>query len=84
MAHYYIAGFLYGKPRPRRVLFCALLGAAVGITSLADGLDLFTAAATAAFTLSALGFAHGLLGGPWPDRMPPSEEETDSTAQPNF
>ena len=84
MAHYYIAGVLYGKPRPRRVLFCALLGAAVGITSLADGLDLFTAAATAAFTLSALGFAHGLLGGPWPDRMPPSEEETDSTAQPNF
>lgn len=75
LAHYYAAGFLYGRPRPRRTAFCALVGTAVGITSLADGPDLFTAAATAAFSLSALGFAHGALGGPWPDRMPPAEEE---------
>ena len=78
LAHYYVAGFFYGKPRPRRALFCALMGAAVGIASLADAVsqrDVFTTAATVAFTLSCLGFAHGLLGGPWPDRMPPSEAD---------
>ena len=75
MAHYYAAGFLYGRPRPRRTLFFALMGAALGIISLADGPGLFTAAADLAFSLSALGFAHALLGGPWPERMPPAEEE---------
>ena len=80
LAHYYIAGFLYNKPRPRRALVFALMGVVVGITSLADRPDLFTAAATAAFSLSALGFAHGLLGGPWPDRMPPAEEDEDEDA----
>lgn len=74
LAHYYAAGFLYGKPRPRRTLFCALMGIVVGVTSLASWPDLFTAAATAAFSLSALGLAHALLGGPWPERMPPAEE----------
>lgn len=75
LAHYCVAGFLYGKPRPRGTLFFALTGVALGITSLADGPDLFTAAATAAFSLSALGFARALLAGPWPERMPPPEEE---------
>ena len=76
LAHYDTAGFLYGKPHPRRAAFFALTGAAAGIASLADRPDLFTAAATAAFSLSALGFAHGLLGGPWPGRMPPEGEDT--------
>ena len=75
LAHYYAAGFLFGKPHPRRTAFLALLGVALGVTSLADGPDLFTAAATAAFSLSALGLARALLGGPWPERMPPAEEE---------
>lgn len=78
LAHYYVAGFFYGKPRPQRAMFCTLTGTAVGIASLADGYgdgDVFTIAATAAFSLSCLGFAHALLGGPWPDRMPPIEEE---------
>ena len=78
LAHYYVAGFFYGKPRPRRAAFCTLMGAAAGIASLADGYgqrDVFTVAATIAFSLSCLGFAHGLLGGPWPERMPPAEEE---------
>lgn len=68
LAHYYVAGFFYGKPRPRRTLFCALMGAALGITSLSDAVsqrDVFTTAATAAFSLACLGFAHGLLGGPY-------------------
>ena len=83
LAHYHIAGFLYGRPRPRRTAFLALLGAAVGIISLADRFDLFTAAATAAMSLSALGFARALLrstfGPGWPEaeRMPPSEEEKE-------
>ena len=75
LVHYYAAGFLFGKPHPRRTAFLALLGVALGVTSLADGPDLFTAAATAAFSLSALGLARALLGGPWPERMPPAEEE---------
>ena len=77
LAHYYAAGFLYGRPRPRLTAFCALMGAALGIVSLADGLDLFTAVATVGFALSALTLARALLGGPWPDRMPPLEEDTD-------
>lgn len=70
LAHYYAAGFLYNRPRPRLTAFCALMGTAVGLTSLADRLDRFTAAATVAFALSALALARALLGGPWPDRMP--------------
>ena len=77
LAHYYAAGFLYDKPRPRRTVFCALMGTAVGIISLADRPDRFTAVATAAFALSALALARALLGGPWPERMPPAEEDTD-------
>mgnify|MGYP001026338440 CR=1 FL=1 len=75
LAHYYAAGFLYGRPRPRRAVFFALTGATVGIISLADRPDLFTAAATAAFSLSSLGLARALLGGPWPERMPPAGED---------
>lgn len=78
LAHYDAAGFLYGKPRPRRTAFCALMGAAVGIVSLADRPDRFTAIATAAFALSALALARALLGGPWPERMPPAQEDGDN------
>lgn len=77
LAHYYAAGFLYGRPRPRLTAFCALMGTALGIVSLADRPDRFTAAATVAFGLSALALARALLGGPWPERMPPLEEDTD-------
>lgn len=77
LAHYCAAGFLYGRPRPRLTAFCALMGTAVGIVSLADRPDWFTAAATVGFALSALALARALLGGPWPERMPPSEEDTD-------
>lgn len=77
LAHYYAAGFLYGRPRPRLTAFCSLMGTAVGIVSLADRPDLFTSAATAAFVLSALALARALLGGPWPERMPPPEEDAD-------
>lgn len=75
LAHYYIAAFLFGQPCPRRTLFLALMGTVLGLTALADQPDLFTAAALLAFSLSALTFAHALLGAPWPERMPPSEEE---------
>ena len=75
LAHYDAAGFLYGKPRPRRTAFCALMGTAVGVISLADRPDWFTAAATAGFALSALALARALLGGPWPERMPPKNSQ---------
>lgn len=77
LAHYYAAGFLYGRPRPRLTAFCALMGTAVGIVSLADRPDRFTAAATVGFALSALALARALLGGPWPERMPQGETEDD-------
>ena len=77
LTHYYAAGFLYGRPRPRLTAFCALMGTAAGIVSLADRPDRFTAAATMGFALSALAIARALLGGPWPERMPPSQEDTD-------
>lgn len=76
LAHYCAAAFLYGKPCRRRTAFLALSGAAVGILSLADRPDLFTAAATLAFSLSALALGRALLrntfGPPWPEaeRMP--------------
>ena len=35
--------------------------------------DRFTAIATVGFALSALSRARALLGGPWPDRMPPGK-----------
>lgn len=75
LAHYYAAGFLYGRPRPRRTLFFGLTGVALGITSLADRPGLFHAAAAVAFSLSAAALSTSLLGGPWPERMPPPEEE---------
>lgn len=81
LAHYCAAAFLYGRPRRRRTAFLALTGAAAGVTSLADRPDLFTAAATLAFSLSALALGRALLrntfGPPWPEgeRMPPPEEE---------
>lgn len=81
LAHYCAAAFLYGRPRRRRTAFLALTGAAAGIVSLADRPDLFTAAATLAFSLSALALGRALLrntfGLPWTEgeRMPPPEEE---------
>lgn len=73
LAHYYAAGFLYGHPHPRRTVFLALMGVAVGVISLADGPGLFTAAATLAFSLSALALGRALLrntyGPPWPKRL---------------
>lgn len=83
LAHYYTAGFLFGRACRQRAMFFSLLGGALGLLSLADRPDLFTAAALLAYSLSALNFAKALLrstfGPPWPKRlegrMPPAEEE---------
>lgn len=86
LAHYYAAAFLFGRPRPRRTAFLAMTGAAMGTVSLADRPGLFAAAATLAFSLSALALGRALLrntfGPPWPKRlaegrMPPSEEDDE-------
>lgn len=91
LAHYYTAGFLFGRLRPRAGAFCALSGVVLGLTSLADGPGLFAAAMTAAFSLSALALARALLrsmfGPPWPkrlmgERMPPSEAEVQDGTPP--
>lgn len=87
LAHYYIAGFLFDRPCRRRAAFLSLMGAVLGIVSLADRPGLFTAAASIAYSLSALAFARALLraafGPPWPKRLegrmpPPEGEETDN------
>lgn len=74
LAHYYAAGFLYRRPCPRRAAFCALLGAVLGLTSLADGPGLSIWAMTLGYVLSALALSRALLrntfGPPWPERMP--------------
>ena len=79
LGHYYVAGFLFGRPRPRRALFFSLYGVVLGLTSLADGLSLGLSVLTAAFVLSALAFSRALLGncfGPfWSRRMPSGAEE---------
>lgn len=61
LAHYYVAAFLFSRPRRRRTLFLALMGSAAGITALADRPDWFTTFGLLAFTLSALTFARALL-----------------------
>lgn len=79
LAHYYVAGFCFGRPRPRRAMFFALAGIVLGLTSLADGLTLGASVLTLAFVLSSLAFARALLGncfGPfWSRRMPFGAEE---------
>lgn len=86
LAHYCAAAFLFGRPRRRRTAFLAMTGTVLGMISLADSPDLFTAAATMAFSLSALALGRALLrntfGPPWPKRLegrmpPPEEEEQD-------
>lgn len=84
LAHYCAAGFLFDRAMPRLGAFCGLSGAALGLISLADGPDLFTAALTLALSLSALALARvllrGMFGPPWPKRLlgertPPPETE---------
>ena len=61
LAHYYAAGFFFGRSKPRRAVFCALAGTALGLTSLADGPAWWEAALTLSFCLSALAIARALL-----------------------
>ena len=61
LAHYYCAGFFFGRSKPRRAVFCALAGAVLGLTALADGPAWWEAALTLAFCLSALALARALL-----------------------
>lgn len=73
LAHYETAAFFHGRPHPRRALFFALMGSALGILSLGDGLSPFFLALTAASLLSALSgacaLARNLFGPPWPRRL---------------
>jgi hypothetical protein len=61
LAHYYAAGYCFGRKRLRRMVVCAMLGTMLGIISLADGLSRLTALRTLAFALSATAQAAVLL-----------------------
>lgn len=77
LALYYVAGFLFNRPCPRRAAFFALAGVTLGGAALVDGLPLSTSALLLAFTLSSLGFAYGLLGNVFgPDRPEQPQDET--------
>lgn len=91
LCHYYVAGFFFRRCRPRLACLTALLGTALALTSLADGLTTFNAALAAAFILSSLAFAcpllHVLLGPPKPKRlldgrMPHGAKQDDGPAGP--
>ena len=77
LSHYYAAAYFHGRHRPRRAALCALMGVALGITTLADFLagqgGVAQAAMAAALSLSALADGFALLrstfGPPWPRRL---------------
>lgn len=73
LAHYYVAAFFHEQPHPFRAAFTALVGAALGLTALADRPALFQCAMTGACVLSALANTWVLLrntyGPPWPKRL---------------
>ncbi len=83
LAHYYAAGFLFGRPCPRRFTFFALSGSLVAFTALADMPRPADAMLLAGFALSALALASSLLRNtfgparPMPERMPLGAEDTD-------
>ena len=85
LGHYYVAGFLFGRLRPRRALFFTLSGIVVGLTSLADGLSLGMSILTLAFVLSSFAFARALLvgvGPGWEARMPSGAEDCEDREDP--
>lgn len=61
LAHYHIAAFFHDRPAPRRLAFAALMGTALGLVSLADGLPRFHLMLTFAFLLSALANTWAML-----------------------
>ena len=61
IAHYEVAAFYQNHRHSRRFLFCALMGTALSITALADGLSFFQMAMAAACSLSGLGQCYALL-----------------------
>ena len=61
MAHYDVAAFYQNHRHTRRFLFCALMGTALAITAMADGLTVFQMAMAAACVLSGLGQCVALL-----------------------
>ena len=61
MAHYDVAAFYQNHRHTRRFLFCTLMGTALAVTALADGLSMFQMAMAAACVLSGLGQCVALL-----------------------
>ncbi len=83
LAHYYAAGFLFGRPCPRRFTFFALTGCVAAFTALADPPRPADAMLLTGFALSALALSTALLRNtfgparPMPERMPLGAEDMD-------
>ena len=73
LALYQQAAFFYRRSHPVRFLFFAVMGIALGLTSLADRPGLFQIVSTLAFVLCTLGgliaFTRNRFGPPWPKRV---------------
>lgn len=82
LAHYDVAGWFFGYSHPRRMVFCALTGVVLALTSLADRPSRATALLIAAFSLSALAQSQALLRNlyrpDWPERMPSGAEDEEN------
>lgn len=62
LAHYYLAGYVFGKPSPVRSLFFTILAAILGLTNLADTGPGGLGALTVSNTLTMLFFAAVIAG----------------------
>ena len=84
LSHYYAAAYFFGSHKPRRALFCSLLGISLGLAALADRPDRFTALILLGLLLGALAqscaLARSCFGPAWPEHLlnpPPKEDEDD-------
>ena len=85
LSHYYAAAYFFGSHKPRRALFCSLLGISLGLAALADRPDRFAALTLMGLLLGALAQSCALLrscfGPAWPDyllnRVPEEDEDEE-------
>jgi hypothetical protein len=81
LANYDAAGAFHGRPHPRRLIFCTLMGTMLAVSSLADGLSRFQMVIAAAAALTALGHLYAMLA---PEHPAPAANETETLSDPEL
>lgn len=75
LAYYYIAGFCYGRIKPRMAAYFSFLGGALSMTTLADSAPTATHLITVGLTVGLLALMFMLIGSMEPEKpSTPSEE----------